>query len=112
LDFYEEKHKALTGSYFYRLATEKSNNEPWVSRRVRVETCMDQASGLITYTVADQGKGFDWRKLPDPLQGEAMQARHGRGVLMARHSFDRLEYNEKGNVVTAQVRVRPEGGRI
>jgi DNA-binding response OmpR family regulator len=109
---YEEKHKALTGSYFYRLAIEKSKSEPWVSRRVRVEISMDQSTGFITYSVADEGNGFDWRELPDPLQGEAMQARHGRGVLMARHSFDSLEYNDKGNVVTARVSIRPEGGRI
>lgn len=108
---YNEKQQALTGSYFYRLAIDKATEEPWASRKVVVESSHDRTTGWITYRITDEGKGFDWRKMPDPLDPEGMQARHGRGVLMARHSFDELEYNEKGNQVTVRLRIRPEGGR-
>ncbi len=108
---YHEKQEALTGSYFYRLAIDKATEQPWASRKVVVESNHDSSTGWITYRITDEGKGFDWRKMPDPLDPEGMQARHGRGVLMARHSFDELEYNEKGNQVTVRLRIRPEGGR-
>lgn len=109
---YQEKHQALSGSYFYRLAIDKARSEPWVSRKVSIESSIDRKSGWITYRICDEGKGFNWREMPDPLDPEGMQARHGRGVLMARHSFDELEYNEKGNEVTVRLQCRPEGGRI
>jgi anti-sigma regulatory factor (Ser/Thr protein kinase) len=108
---YQEKHQALSGSYFYRLAIDKAKTEPWVSRKVSIECGIDSQTGWITYRICDEGKGFDWRNMPDPLDSEGIQARHGRGVLMARHSFDELEYNEKGNEVTVRLRIRPTGGQ-
>jgi len=107
---YQEKNHALKGSYFYRLATEKAKTTPWSSRKVVVEASQDAAQGWITYKVVDEGKGFNWREAPNPLEGEGVEARHGRGILMARHSFDSMEYNEKGNEVTVRLRIHPEGG--
>jgi DNA-binding response OmpR family regulator len=107
---YQEKNHALKGSYFYRLATEKSRSEPWASRKVVVEASQNASDGWITYRIVDEGKGFDWRDAPNPLEGEGVEARHGRGILMARHSFDSMEYNEKGNEVTVRLRIHPEGG--
>lgn len=56
---------------------------------------------VITITVQDQGKGFDWRKYLEFNPERAFDC-NGRGIAMANMlSFDELNYNDIGNEVTA-----------
>lgn len=104
---YAEKREALRGSYFFDLAQERCHLKPWCDRVVRVVSQVLPDEGVIRYRVEDEGDGFDWRSSPDPMSPENMVARHGRGLLMARHSFDRTEFNEKGNAVVLEIRIVP-----
>jgi serine/threonine-protein kinase RsbW len=59
----------------------------------------------LTITVADEGPGFDWRKaieadLPTTETG-------GRGVALYALYADRVTFNESGNQVEFQKRLRP-----
>jgi len=49
--------------------------------------------------VADEGKGFDHRDLPDPTTGENIMRNSGRGILIMRKLMDRVEFRGPGNVV-------------
>lgn len=104
IDFHE-KREALRGSFFFDLAQERSMTKPWCDRVVRVTSQVLPEENLIRYIVEDEGAGFDWRSPPDPMSPENMIARHGRGLLMARHSFDRTEFNDKGNCVTLEIHI-------
>lgn len=106
IDFHE-KREALRGSYFFDLAQERCHMPPWCDRVVRVTSEVLPDEGVVRYTVEDEGDGFDWKSPPDPTNPENMIARHGRGLLMARHSFDRTEFNEKGNVVMLELLLQP-----
>jgi len=106
IDF-QEKREALRGSYFFNLAQERAHKAPWCHRVVRVTSSVLPEEGLVRYTVSDEGDGFDWRSPPDPSDPENMTARHGRGLLMARHSFDNISFNERGNVVTLEAAILP-----
>ena len=64
---------------------------------------MDPSKGLVAFEIQDQGDGFDWKNLPDPTDPNNINARHGRGILMARHAFTAMRYNEKGNAVTLEL---------
>lgn len=55
------------------------------------------------FTIADQGDGFDWRNVRDPLADENLLAMHGRGIAMARQVCSTLEYNDCGNEVRFSV---------
>jgi len=100
---FEEKREALRGSVFYDLARERSRKDPWKDRLVRARCVVDPAAGLVRYEVEDEGDGFDWRNLPNPFHQNNIGARHGRGILMARHAFQTLCYNDKGNRVQLEI---------
>ncbi len=48
-------------------------------------------------SVIDEGDGFDYNNLPDPLSTENRMKDHGRGVFLMRHYFDEVLFNTKGN---------------
>jgi hypothetical protein len=100
---YEEKREALRGSVFYDLAAERAKEFPWKDRIVRIRACVDSKQGVIRFEVHDQGDGFDWRNLPNPTDPNNINARHGRGILMASHSFASMRYNDKGNAVCLEL---------
>jgi serine phosphatase RsbU (regulator of sigma subunit)/anti-sigma regulatory factor (Ser/Thr protein kinase) len=50
-----------------------------------------------TISVIDEGDGFDYNNLPDPLSPENIMKDHGRGVFLIRNYLDYVEYNQRGN---------------
>ena len=54
----------------------------------------------LKITIEDMGKGFDPSTIPDPENPENFLKESGKGILMAIHAFDKVEYNEVGNCVT------------
>lgn len=59
----------------------------------------------VVFTIADQGEGFDWQKFLS-FDPERAFDPNGRGIAMARMmSFAELDYQGKGNVVVATVRI-------
>ncbi|MBK8804152.1 MAG: response regulator [Fibrobacteres bacterium] len=104
---FEEKRDALRGSVFYDLARERSRKSPWKDRVVHARCMVDPSAGLVRYDIQDEGGGFDWRNLPDPFHQNNIGARHGRGILMARHAFQKLCYNDAGNQVFLELPLSP-----
>jgi len=49
--------------------------------------------------IADQGKGFNHRKLPNPTAPENLYKPRGRGIYMMHRLMDEVHFNRKGNVV-------------
>lgn len=81
---------------FYDLANERKQQEPYASRKVRVDYEFDQDG--LDVTIRDEGAGFDWRSLMESPH-EENEHPHGRGLVIMRAMATRLEYNEKGNEV-------------
>jgi serine/threonine-protein kinase RsbW len=53
----------------------------------------------IVFTIADQGKGFDYYNLPDPTAPENLDKECGRGIFLMKHLTDQLIFSENGRVV-------------
>ena len=53
-----------------------------------------------TFTVEDEGEGFDVNSIPDPLDPENLFKTSGRGVLFIYNIMDEVKYNERGNRLT------------
>lgn len=53
----------------------------------------------ISFTVSDQGKGFDYYNLPDPTAPENLEKPTGRGVFLMKHLADQVIFSENGKVV-------------
>lgn len=49
--------------------------------------------------VEDEGRGFDYRKLPDPTTNENVTKGSGRGVYIIHHLMDEVEHSETGNKI-------------
>jgi len=80
------------------LMRERRESVPWRDRRVHVEARLSREAA--TFTIRDEGSGFDPATLPNPRDPENMERVHGRGVLLMRSFMDEVTWNETGNAVT------------
>ena len=63
--------------------------------RITAELTPKEAS----FTVEDEGEGFDIREIPDPCDPANLFRASGRGVLLIYNIMDEVEYNAQGNRV-------------
>lgn len=48
-------------------------------------------------SIVDEGEGFKYNDLPDPLSQENRMLDHGRGIFLVRHYLDEVAFNTAGN---------------
>jgi serine/threonine-protein kinase RsbW len=54
---------------------------------------------IITFTVQDQGPGFDFHNLPDPTAPENLDKPGGRGIFLMKHLADEVKFKDSGRLV-------------
>ena len=64
--------------------------------RVTVDISPDRAS----FTIEDEGDGFDVEAIPDPTNPENLFKTSGRGVMFIYNIMDEVSYNQRGNRLT------------
>ena len=72
-----------------------NKNDPTKLVRVGAELSPKEAS----FTVEDEGEGFDVQTIPDPCDPANLFKSSGRGVLLIYNIMDEVEYNAQGNRV-------------
>ncbi len=60
-----------------------------------------------TFTIEDEGEGFDVQTIPDPRDPANLFKSSGRGVLLIYNIMDEVEYNAQGNRVKMVKRPAP-----
>jgi len=55
--------------------------------------------GNLSFTITDQGPGFDYYNLPDPTAPENLEKECGRGIFLMKHLSDQVIFSENGRVV-------------
>ena len=80
-----------------------NQNDPTKLVRITAELSPKEAS----FTVEDEGKGFNVQDIPDPRDPANLFKSSGRGVLLIYNIMDEVEYNAQGNRV--KMVKRPEG---
>lgn len=65
----------------------------------KVTISYEVASNRISFTIRDEGQGFDHTLLPDPTTPENIERTHGRGVFLMKHLTDELAFSDMGNEV-------------
>jgi CheY-like chemotaxis protein/anti-sigma regulatory factor (Ser/Thr protein kinase) len=83
---------------FYTLVDKRRQVEPYAQRRVRVET--EFSPKVVTFSIADQGPGFDPDTVADPREKENLSKLSGRGLLLIRSFMDDVWHNNAGNRIT------------
>jgi DNA-binding response OmpR family regulator len=105
---FEEKWQALERGDYEELLRERLSNPAFSERQVVIDYQM--IPGELHCVVRDEGKGFNWRHVPYPDPPNRLLLPCGRGIFLARIYLDRVEFNEKGNVVRLVKYGNEEGG--
>jgi serine/threonine-protein kinase RsbW len=66
---------------------------------LEVEISLSKEEDELFMTIKDQGKGFDYRHIPDPTSPENLEKINGRGVFLMEKLSDGIEFSENGSVV-------------
>ncbi len=86
------------GDAYRKLGEERSQQPPYCDRRVYVTAKMTPSQA--TYSIRDEGPGFDPGTLPDPTDAENLLKLSGRGILLIRMFMDEVAFCETGNEIT------------
>lgn len=95
-----ELDSALRTEYggYRELGDQRQHQQPFADRRVQIHVEFTRQSA--TFTVTDEGAGFDPSSLPDPKDAENLMRPHGRGVMLIHTFMDHVSFNDKGNSIT------------
>ena len=61
--------------------------------------CRCELGKGVSFTVSDQGQGFDPNAVPDPLAVENLEAEHGRGIHLMKVAMDTVSFERGGTQV-------------
>ncbi|MCB0618267.1 MAG: ATP-binding protein [Saprospiraceae bacterium] len=70
-----------------------------------VELELKKCKDKLSFRVSDQGKGFDYRNLPDPTHPDNLLKCGGRGVFLMRTLCDRLRFTNNGSTVEMDFKI-------
>jgi serine/threonine-protein kinase RsbW len=64
-----------------------------------VEITFYKSDKMLTFSIKDEGNGFDFNHLKDPTDPENLENPHGRGVFLMRNLSDNVEFENEGREV-------------
>ena len=96
---YEMKKNLLEEVVDYqKFLHERAQEDKYKDRKIFVSYHFHQ--NTITFTITDEGKGFDISLVPNPHATENLERLNGRGIFITRVNMTEIRYNDKGNSVT------------
>ncbi|MFY9152229.1 MAG: ATP-binding protein [Prolixibacteraceae bacterium] len=57
------------------------------------------SENTLVFEVQDEGDGFFWDQVSDPLSVENIKKEHGRGILLLKNMADEVEFKDGGRKV-------------
>jgi anti-sigma regulatory factor (Ser/Thr protein kinase) len=82
---------------YYETISVRRGQSPYRDRRIEVEA--EFSFARASFTVRDDGAGFDPATLPDPTDPANLTKASGRGILLMKAFMDEVVYNAQGNSV-------------
>ncbi len=100
LDFNKKSALKRLGGNYWELVINSCDKDFLHNRKVYIDYTLD--ADKVTYTIKDEGKGFDWQKYisKEDVTEDIATELHGLGLQMVKSSFNEIKFNEKGNEVT------------
>lgn len=65
----------------------------------KVTLALSFKENAVSFTIEDQGEGFDYTKLEDPTAPENIDKPGGRGIFLMRHLADEVHFTGDGRSV-------------
>jgi serine/threonine-protein kinase RsbW len=72
-------------------------NQAKSNKKVHITTVV--ASNKVSFTIEDEGTGFNPHNLPDPTAPENLLTPGGRGVFLMQQLSDKVTFSEGGSIV-------------
>jgi serine/threonine-protein kinase RsbW len=70
-----------------------------------VEIRSAKSRDRLSFVVKDQGRGFDYKNLPDPTSMENRYRCGGRGVFLMRELCDCISFKDNGSAVELKFKI-------
>lgn len=86
---------------YEKFLSERSRREPFADRKIGLKFHVN--CDIAEFVIRDEGKGYDFRSLPDPTDPENLMKNYGRGLLLIRSIMDDVKFNEAGNEITMTI---------
>ena len=74
-----------------------NKNDP--GKNVALECDTDGSNGSLSFTIEDQGDGFDFQMVPDPTAPENAEKLSGRGIFLMKNLADKVGFKKQGRMV-------------
>jgi CheY-like chemotaxis protein/anti-sigma regulatory factor (Ser/Thr protein kinase) len=101
---YHDKIDAMAKDQYDELIRQRRTDSRFRDRRVTIRAIYDKRRQTLTYQIADEGKGFNWKaRLKSGYDVCPPGDASGRGIFLAHSFFSDIAYNDKGNEVTFTV---------
>lgn len=84
-------------AYHNQIAARRQQ-DPYQTRKVYV--AVQATPTLASFTIRDEGPGFDPSNLPDPTDPANLETMGGRGLLLIRTFMNQVFHNSRGNEIT------------
>lgn len=96
---FDQKTEAMANGDYMAFLLHRQKDTKYAAKKVRIDFIFDSKKLLIR--IIDAGAGFDHRSYLAKVETDdsMLELEHGRGILIAKNVFDRVEYNEKGNQI-------------
>ena len=65
----------------------------------KIDISLKKEKDKVSFTIKDEGTGFDPKDLPDPTAPENLENPGGRGVFLMRHLADEINFENEGRRV-------------
>ncbi|GAB4460631.1 MAG: hypothetical protein Fur0028_13770 [Bacteroidales bacterium] len=75
------------------------------NKSVKVEYEIE--NGVFTFSIKDEGNGFDYKSVPDPTTPENIEKPHGRGIFLISHLVDELSFEDNGSKLCVKIKINP-----
>jgi CheY-like chemotaxis protein/anti-sigma regulatory factor (Ser/Thr protein kinase) len=89
---------SVADNAFNVILEQRKVSAPYCNRTIQVNYQITKEK--IEYIIEDEGPGFDYMNLPDPLHPDNFFKPYGRGLFFIRLHVDDVKWNERGNIVT------------
>ncbi|MEO8045793.1 MAG: response regulator [Nitrospirota bacterium] len=97
---YHDKIEAIEKDEYDELIQRRRQDARLRDRRVTIRAIYDKRQQVLTYQIADGGKGFNWRsRMKSGIDVCPTEDASGRGIFLAHSFFPDIAYNDKGNEV-------------
>jgi len=101
---YRDKIEAMAKDRYDALIQQRRQEARFRDRRVTIRAIYDKRQQMLTYQIADEGTGFNWKsRVNRPLDACSTGDASGRGLFLTQSFFPDIRYNDKGNEVTFTV---------